>query len=462
MAVERARSGILYKGALPVAAGIVLLFIAQGIFMTGDVPSVEIKPALAAIGKQTPFQIDVSEAGRGLTFVRVECVQDDTIAALIDKKYPVASQFLPWGAKTTADTLKGTAGLREMPGLHAGSAVIRVTVGRASTWLRHPDPVIHEISLPVRLTPPSLQVTSIRTYVSRGGCELVIYRVGATSSRDGVQAGTRWFPGYPLPGGGEQDRFALFAVPYDMDKPDVRLIASDDAGNEAEKTFIDIFNDKSFKADTLNISDSFISKVVPEIMSQSPGIEDRGNLLENYLAINRELRQKNAETLTALAQKSQPRFLWSRPFLMLPNGKVMATFGEKRTYLYQGKTIDQQTHLGFDFASTQKAEIPSPNDGIVLFAGPLGIYGNAVVIDHGYGLMSICGHLSSIAVTEGQQVSRGDGIGRTGTTGLAGGDHLHFCILLQGLPVDPIEWSDAHWIQDRIAGKLGAAFPSPK
>ena len=60
---------------------------------------------------------------------------------------------------------------------------------------------------------------------------------------------------------------------------------------------------------------------------------------------------------------------------------------------------------------------------------------------------------------EGQKVARGDIIGKTGETGLAGGDHLHFCTLLQGLPVNPVEWCDSHWIKDRISRKLGSAFP---
>ena len=196
---------------------------------------------------------------------------------------------------------------------------------------------------------------------------------------------------------------------------------------------------------------------MPEILAQTSEIEDRGDPLENYLTINRELRRKNAETIKALAQKSKPEFLWSDSFLMLPNSEATATFGEKRTYRYAGKVIDRQTHLGYDFASVRRAAIPASNDGIVVLARYLGIYGYTVLIDHGYGLMSISGHLSSIAVKEGQRVSRGDVIGNTGTTGLAGGDHLHFCTLLQGLPVNPIEWEDGHWIRDRITGKLEEA-----
>ena len=144
--------------------------------------------------------------------------------------------------------------------------------------------------------------------------------------------------------------------------------------------------------------------------------------------------------------------------MQMPNGKVTASFGERRTYLYHERVIDHQDHLGYDLAVTKQAPIPAANSGIIAFAGFLGIYGNAVVIDHGYGLQSIYGHLSSVAVTEGQEVSIGDTIGRTGETGLAGGDHLHFSTLLQGLPVNPTEWWDSHWIGDRISRKLGSAF----
>ena len=234
-------------------------------------------------------------------------------------------------------------------------------------------------------------------------------------------------------------------------------MAADDAGNESEKTFIDSFDAKSFKSDTLKISDEFISKVVPEILAQTPDLQDRGDPLENYLEINQELRIKNAETIKALAQESKPEFLWSGPFRLLPNSKVMATFGEKRTYMYNGRVVDHQTHLGYDLASILHAPVPAANDGIIVLARYLGIYGNAVVIDHGYGLMSISGHLSSIAVEQGQRVSKGDVIGNTGATGLAGGDHLHFCTLLQGLPVNPLEWADGHWIRDRITRKLDEA-----
>jgi murein DD-endopeptidase MepM/ murein hydrolase activator NlpD len=458
MSEDKLRTGHSLKLRILIPGGLVLALIALGILRVGGTPDIRIDPRMSAIGKRTPVKITISEPRRGLKHVKVELTQDGKGAILAEKNYPFSSQFWWGGSKIANDTIDVEAGRQTLPSLTQGSASIRVTADRAGTWLWRPSPVVQEVNLPVRLTPPSLQVTSTQTYVAQGGCEAVTYKAGESTVRDGVRAGSWWFPGYPLPGGGKQDRFAFFAVPYDMSQLNVRLVAEDGAGNEAEMGFIDRFTAKSFKSDNLEITDAFLQKVVPEIMSQTPELNDRGSILGNYLAINRDLRQKDGAILRSMAQKSTPAFLWTKPFLVMPNAKVMATFAEHRIYHYQGGEIDQQDHLGFDLAATKQYPIPAANDGRIAYARFFGIYGNAVVIDHGYGLSTIYGHLSSIAVSEGQTVSRGALIGRTGETGLAGGDHLHFCTLLQGLPVDPSEWSDGHWIKDRIAKKLGTAF----
>jgi murein DD-endopeptidase MepM/ murein hydrolase activator NlpD len=365
-----------------------------------------------------------------------------------------------WGAPPPV-ILTAEVGRDTVQGLRSGDATIRVTAERAGSLFRRPDPAVAEVKLPVRLAPPALQISSSFHYVNQGGCELVVYRVGEGAVRDGVQAGSWWFPSFPLPGSNDkQMRFALFAVPYDLtDVSKVRLIAEDEVGNRAEAGFIDKFTPRPIHADTIPVDDAYMNKVVPPILSQSPEISDQGDLLKNYLEINRNLRKKNAETLKELAKKSEQKFLWTQPFLPMRNAKITAAFADRRTYVYKGQPIDQQDHLGFDMASVEHDSIQASNSGKVVIARFFGIYGNAVVIDHGYGLMSLYGHLSSIGVKEGQMVQRGQEVGRSGQTGLAGGDHLHFTLLLQGLPVSPVEWWDPHWIQDRVARKLGPALP---
>jgi murein DD-endopeptidase MepM/ murein hydrolase activator NlpD len=132
----------------------------------------------------------------------------------------------------------------------------------------------------------------------------------------------------------------------------------------------------------------------------------------------------------------------------------MAQFADHRTYYYKGNKVDEKDHLGVDLASLANSPVPAANHGRVLFAGELGIYGKAVVLDHGQGLTSLYGHLSSIRVSKGQDVQKGDILGATGSTGLAGGDHLHFSILVNGVFVNPIEWWDGHWIRDNIQKKM--------
>jgi murein DD-endopeptidase MepM/ murein hydrolase activator NlpD len=162
--------------------------------------------------------------------------------------------------------------------------------------------------------------------------------------------------------------------------------------------------------------------------------------------------------LSDLRLKTEGRFLWSRPFRQLANTQVEAQFADHRRYLYRGAKVAEQDHLGFDLAATANVPVVAANDGKVAFADFLGIYGNCVVIDHGYALQSIYGHLNTIGVKAGDAVKQGQEIGRSGSTGLAGGDHLHFSMQVDGVQVNPTEWWDEHWIHDRVLLK----FPDKK
>lgn len=443
---------------LLLAAGLVLAF--RGAFRAGSAPTVVIEPKAKAIGARTGVTVTVAEEKRGLSGLKVEFVQGERTETLVTKSYTPQPAWAFWGVGTNSDAIKFELGRDVQKNLKQLPATIRVTATRAGSWLRHPGPVVSELTLPVRLTPPTLSVVSTFTYVAQGGSEAVVYRVGEASVKDGVTAGAWFFPGYPLPGGGPQDRFALFAVPYDIADPSqVKLTATDDVGNSSSVAIIDKFFPRPLHRDTIPLDDAFFRKVVPSILSQTPELTDKGDLLANYLQINRDLRKTDNAQLVALAKTSPPKFLWTRPFQPMGSTKVMAHFADRRSYVYRGKSVDQQDHLGLDMAGLARAPVPAANDGIVVLAKFFGIYGNAIVVDHGYGMMSLYGHLSAIDVKEGQTVTRGQILGRTGDTGLAGGDHLHFAILLHGLPVSPIEWWDAHWLNDRIARKLGPAFP---
>jgi murein DD-endopeptidase MepM/ murein hydrolase activator NlpD len=424
----------------------------------GPPPSVDVRADAKAIGSRTAVTVVASAPGRGLAGLRVEVEQAGVAHVVAQRSHrPLSPWALP-GERTVRDELRVEVGRSALPDLKEGEAVVRVVAERAPTWLRRPAPVVKELRLPVRLVPPALALLSTQHYVSQGGSGVVVYRVGAQAVRDGVRAGTWFFPGAPLPGGGKEDRLALFGVPWDLsDGTALRVVAEDDAGNEAALAFVDRFFPKPPARDRITLDDAFLAKVVTEIQERTPGLADRGSLIENYLEINRDLRKRNAEELVALAPRSADAFLWTEPFEPLRNAQVMSHFADQRTYVYQGREVDRQTHLGFDLAVVAHTPVPAANPGVVVLARYFGIYGNAVVVDHGRGLATLYAHLSSIEAKEGQKVGRGTILGRTGATGLAGGDHLHFTTLVRGLPVTATEWWDGGWIRDRVASKVGPA-----
>ncbi len=426
----------------------------------GPDPSITIAPGLPGIGRRTPVRVIFEEPRRGLGRIKLELVQGERSEMLAEGEHTPRPAWKLWGERTPSELMALEVGRETVEWLAEGSATLRASAWPAGALLRSPPPVIEELTLPVRLTPPRLEILSRHHYVAQGGAEAVVYRAGAESVRDGVLVGEKLFPGFALPGGAARERFALFSIPFDhTDVSDITLLTEDELGNRALLPFVDRLHEKKYRTDTIELSEPFLRKVVPAILASTPELRQQGSLLESYLLINGELRRRNAQTLIELAAVSQPRLLWRRPFRAMPNAKVMSAFADRRTYLFDGREVDRQDHLGFDLASIRRAEVPAANSGSVVLARYLGIYGNSVVIDHGYGLMSLYGHLSSIEVAEGETVKLGQTVGRTGETGLAGGDHLHFTMLLQGEAVTPLEWWDAGWIRDHVARKLGQALP---
>jgi hypothetical protein len=429
-------------------------------FRAGAPAALTLESTPAALGPKTRVVATVEVGGRGLFRQRLELAQGATVRVLAEKTHSPRAAWAFWGPRATKETFDLALGREGLSGLRDGEATLRLVAERIPAALRAPGPVVKELTLPLRLRPPSLEVLSTQHFVTQGGSGVVVYRVGASSARDGVAAGGRWFPGHPLPGGAAGDRFAFFGIPFDLaDGNAVRLLAEDDVGNRTTRPFLDQFSPRLFPSETIAIRDDFLAKVTPEILSHSPEVRGTAEPVATFLAINRDLRRANSEALEKLAGGSKEKFLWSRPFQALPRAKVMSAFADRRTYTYDGREVDRQTHLGFDLAATRNTPVPAGNDGVVVLARYFGIYGNAVVLDHGYGLMSLYAHLSALDVAEGQSVGRGDVLGRTGATGLAGGDHLHFTMLVGGMPVNPNEWWDGHWIRDRVARPLGPALP---
>lgn len=428
-------------------------------FRTGGKPDVNLAIEMPAIGPQTPFSVSAKVPRRGLTQIVVRVKQSDASLVIYEKTFEARPAWAFWGPMTKEVSADLTLVRANIPDVRGKELTIEVEARSVGTLVFESPTAFVTKTLPIRLSPPRISSLSNNIFAGQGGAEVVVYVVAPTAIKHGVQAGNWFFPGYPLPGGSKGEFFSLFGVPYDMSDGDenIRLVAEDDVGNVASVQFLDQFIKRPFKTDTIEVSDRFMGLVVPRILAKTPELEDKGSLLENYVSINSDLREKNAETLLKLSEETAEKFLWTKSFVQMP-AKVVSSFADRRTYKYKGKKIDQQDHLGFDLASVRHDKIPAANTGTVIFADYLGIYGNTVVIDHGYGLQSLYSHMSKISVEVGDTVERAQTIGRTGATGLALGDHLHFTLMIRGLPVTPLEWWDGHWIHDRIALKLGDAF----
>jgi murein DD-endopeptidase MepM/ murein hydrolase activator NlpD len=357
-------------------------------------------------------------------------------------------------------------GKRTMPELESGPARIRVTASRPV--LRGLRQVSSESSrdVQVRLTPPRVSVISTHHYVNQGGAEMIVYRVSPPDVDSGVRVGDVTYPGFAGKGAGLSDpdlKVAFFALLHDQ-KPDtpMEVFARDVAGNEARAQFEHRVFPKVFRSSKIPLDDKFLSRVVPAILQSSPQIQASANdLLPAFLKINNDLRKLNNTTIAEMAKKTTPSILWEGAFQALGGSQVESSFADYRTYLYDGKEVDRQVHLGFDLAKTANAPVTAANNGKVVFAEELGIYGNAVIVDHGLGVQSLYGHLSSFAVKDGDDVKKGQTLGNSGQTGLAGGDHLHFSMLVDGQFVNATEWWDQHWMEDRVIRKLREAGAAP-
>jgi murein DD-endopeptidase MepM/ murein hydrolase activator NlpD len=429
---------------------------------TLDGPAITIHQP-SVIGQGGTLDVTVEAPGAEITALNIQVEQKGRTFPVLD----IVSA--PEGALVKeGDRIRITRpiGKQTLPELESGPATVRVSASRPV--LRKLRQVSSESSkeIQVRLTPPRVAVVSTHHYVNVGGAEMVVYRASPPDVESGVRVGDVTYPGFPGKGAGLSDpelRVAFFVLLYNQtaDTP-MEVFAQDVAGNRSRAQFEHRVFPKKFRSSRIPLDDRFLSRVVPAILESSPQLKTSADeLLPAFLKINNDLRRMNNDTIASYATKSAPAILWEGAFQPLGGSQVESSFADFRTYLYDGKEVDRQVHLGFDLAKTANAPVTAANNGKVLLAGELGIYGNTVIVDHGMGVQSLYGHLSSFAVAEGSDVRKGQTLGASGQTGMAGGDHLHFSMLVNGQFVNATEWWDSHWIEDRIMRKLRDAGARP-
>jgi murein DD-endopeptidase MepM/ murein hydrolase activator NlpD len=409
-------------------------------------PEIKIHQDVDMIGRQRVIEVTFSDRGSSLRDTWITISQGDKTYTLYSAHYP---------KKDTHDkTISVTVDPLVLQ-MQDGPATLNI---KAVDYSLFKNQTLLSKPLTIDLLPPQIYLLNPQNIINPGGTCVTVYRTSKPVVMSGIQVDDRHFPAYLTTLSGKTFYISYFSLPIEASQGTTRIkvVARDQAGNESALALPHLIKNGKFRADKITLSNQFLQQKMPEF--QMADVNLRGKTpVETFISVNSVMRQDNFKTIQSLTQKSEARQLWTDTFLRMKNAAPMALFGERRIWLYDGKAIGESLHEGVDLASLEHAPIEAANHGIVVFAGPLGIYGNTVIIDHGFGLFTLYGHLSMINMKAGQAVRKEEVIGNSGMTGLAGGDHIHFSILVGGQFVNPVEWWDPHWIADNVTGKIAMA-----
>jgi len=414
--------------------------------LEGEKPSITLTPSSVFINASQDITVSVSDIKSGVRKIWIGLLKDGKENVLLEKEFPAAGLH------------EKSFNIRIEPkkmGIPEGKAILRM-VARDFSWRGwwHGNKTYIETAVTIDTRPPSIDILSRSHNVSQGGAGLVIYKLSESCPENGINIGENFFPGHSGYFKDADIHMAFFALDYNEGtETEIFVKAIDQAGNIKRAGIPHYIKRRLFKKDILNISDKFLNWKMPDFEINIPS-GSKTPLLDKFLKVNRDLRKANYKEATKVGEQTDAVIYWNGAFIRLPRSANRAGFADQREYKYNGRIVDHQVHLGVDLASVALSSVPAANSGKVAFAEYLGIYGKTIIIDHGFGLHSMYSHLSCFDVQKGDMVKKGEIIGRTGITGLAGGDHLHFGILIHNVFSNPVEWWDAKWIKNNITAKI--------
>lgn len=433
---------LIFLSVVLLAGGIASFFL----FFEGEKPAITLENTPDHIGKLAKIRYSVKDSSSGIKSIKVTAAQGETIKELYTMDNPrtgYVGKIGPSEDKREINFDPKKLGFKE------GKIVLNIEARDFSLrGLLRGNKAVLVKEMSIDLNPPVLTLLHGERYISPGGSGIAIYKVSETGTLTGVMFNGNLNPGYPIGSDRPDTYISYFTLPYDAESiSEAKITATDQAGNVASVAFSPVYQKIEQKHDRINISDGFLTAKIPEFEQHYP--EMQGTPVEKYLYANNAVRDANNKAISEACSKSMPERLWKGRFLRML-GSPKAGFADHRTYYYQDKEIDHQVHLGVDIASTERVAVQAANNGKVVFADYLGIYGNMVILDHGQGVFSLYSHLSQINVKVGDSMEQGKILGLTGTSGMAGGDHLHFSMIVNGVFTMPKEWWDPHWIDVTI------------
>jgi len=401
-------------------------------------PTLTITPQQGFLNTESSLVITADDQGVGLKRLSIRVVQDGKDRISVDKTFSSALRHHEESIDLKGQPLSN--GPLEITAQAEDRGFFLFSKSRKLT-----------ATLTLDTKAPRISLRSARHNIAQGGSAIVAFEVDEELRECALHVNEHVFPAYQQENG---TYLCLFGMPWDIAPAEFHPVikATDLAGNESNRNLPHHANARNFRHDRLNLPQSFLvrkGELFQKVFPNDPETDPLGR----YIKINNVLRSQNRAQLRKIGLDTSPVPLWHGAFTRSP-GATTANFGDNRDYYYNDTVVDNQTHLGVDLANHRNSPIEAANDGKVVFADFLGIYGECVIIDHGLGLQSLYAHLSRIDVQLGESIQKGQIVGLSGVTGLAGGDHLHFGMVVSGLPVQPREWWDGSWIANNITPRL--------
>jgi murein DD-endopeptidase MepM/ murein hydrolase activator NlpD len=407
-----------------------------------------------------PAAISIHDSGAGVQSLQISLEQGSRTLELHQQNFAPAVAEANWSGEITG--LKGK--------LLEGPVQLVVRAHDGSMWA---NKIEKRFELNVDFSKPTLAVLTQQHIGNQGGAEFVLLESKDTNlQKVVVRVAEQEYPAVKAATldtafEGKEIYAVLFALPLEGGtSPKIEAIAEDSVGNITRTPISFRIKPYAQAPTTPKISAQFVAERVQPLYDEYiQEMTNAGSVLDIstdpvtiFRTVNEDLRKHLQERFSKLdkSRTGLARGVFSKP---MPSA-TSSTFGEIRSYSLDGNPAGGSRHDGLDLASVKRDAVFAAHEGTVLLAEPFGIYGIAVIIDHGMQLTSLYGHLSSASVSAGDKVSSGQEIGRSGETGLAGGDHLHFEFRIGDTPVDPREWWDPHWIEDNIDGKIEAVKQS--
>ena len=379
-----------------------------------------------------------------------------------DGKNSVILDQAPFDKQSTEETITVTFPKGKVLDPKAKQMHLKITVNDKSFWnMLAGNSATKNIDLYVDYKRPNVNILANSRMINQGGSALVIFQASDDNMDElYIEADGNRFK--PQPYKKEGYYAALIAWPFTKDTFSAKIIATDLAKNKRVTEIPFYHKNPRYRTSKIKATDKFIDGKITDLASSDPEYATISDKLKKLKAINETMRLSNEAKIHKLAKHVSDETLESwkmKKFYPLRNGQKVASFGDHRYYYYGSKdnVVSESYHVGYDLASNSMADIKASNPGKVVYADENGIYGNMPMIDHGLGLYTLYGHCSQLLVNEGDEVDVGQVIAKTGKTGLAMGDHLHFGILVQGIEVRPVEWFDQSWITKFIDNVFKAA-----